>query len=222
MRHRFGVGIASALALLVGSVFAAQASAAVITGVTATSNSEYPGINRLAAYTVDGSGITAGQASNDPFGTMWLSNVGTAVINPIITFNLGGLYNLTGAQVWNYNENGGTGRGLSTVTVQEAGTDALFATIGNLTLSQATGLNTYTGQAITLSGTAQYIRFINLTSFNSPGAGGINGQSDALGLSEIQFNGTAFTQNTVPEPASLALLMVGAAGVVFIRRRQQG
>ena len=221
MGQRLGVRIASALALMMGTVFASQAGAAVITGVTATSNSEYPGINRLAAYTVDGSGMTGGQASNDPFGTMWLSDVGTSIPNPIITFNLGGLYNLTGLQVWNYNESGGTARGLSTVTVQEAGTDALFATIGNLTLSQASGLNSYTGQSLALSGTAQYIRFINLTSFAYPGEGGISGHADGvLGLSEIQFNGNAFS--AVPEPASMALLVVGAAGVIFARRRQQG
>ena len=130
MRQVLGVGVASALAIAVGSIFSAQAGAAVITGVTATSNSTYPGVDRLAAYTVNGSGMTAGQASNAPAGTMWLSNDGAAVASPTITFNLGGLYNLTGANVWNYNESGGTGRGINAVSVQEAGADAVFTKIG--------------------------------------------------------------------------------------------
>jgi len=217
MRQVLGVGVASALAIAVGSIFSAQAGAAVITGVTATSNSTYPGVDRLAAYTVNGSGMTAGQASNAPAGTMWLSNDGATVASPTITFNLGGLYNLTGANVWNYNESGGTGRGINAVSVQEAGADAVFTTIANLNLTQATGLSTYTGQAIELAGTAQYIRFINLTSFTYPA--GFVGNTDAVvGLSEIAFSGNSAA---VPEPASMALLLVGAAGAVLAGRRQQ-
>src|SRR5262245_24467626 len=75
-----------------------QASAAIITGETATASSTIGGgFNRLPIYAVNDSGLTSGQHNNAPDGFMWLSTgsgFGGVDPDPWFTVDLGAVYNI--------------------------------------------------------------------------------------------------------------------------------
>ena len=214
-------------ALLVIAALAPQVLAAPISGVTISASSELGGVfQRQASNVVSGTGLnaTTGGFSNAPDGTMWLTRgsgayQGPADTSPSITFDLGRIYNLTSADVWNYNENSGnpgffTKRGVKTMDAQASMDGTHFATIATgIGLAQAPGTNnTAFAQTLTWAGTAEYIRFSNLASW-----GGDNG---FVGLSQVQFFGTAFASPgaSVPEPISFGLLGTGALAAAALRR----
>lgn len=218
-------------AVMVVTALASQAQAAPITGVTISASSELGGLfQRQASNVGSGAGLTgpAGMFSNAPDGTMWLTKgngtyQGPADTHPSITFDLGGIYNLTSAQVWNYNENSGnpsffTKRGVRTMDAQASMDGTTFATIAvNINLAQAPGANNGAfAQTLAWAGTAEYIRFSNLVSW-----GGDNG---FVGLSQVQFFGTAAASPSasVPEPISIALLGLGTLATAAFRRQALG
>lgn len=204
------------------SLFAfSEAKAAVITTTTVDLVSS-SFTNRPGSDVVNGAGFISGMPgafSVDPTGTMWL-NAGASDSNPTITFDLGGLYNLSSARIWNYNENLGTpsvelARGVKTLSVQTSTDDSIFTTIANITLNEAPGVNTVDfSQVVDLvSGPVEFIRFANLVSFAGTG--------QFTGLSQVQFSGNAVVADTsVPEPFSAPLLAVGLAATWLLRRRE--
>jgi hypothetical protein len=140
-----------------------------------------------------------------------------------IQFDLGSVYNLESANIWNYNQFSGapyTNRGIKKVDIYvstlttpgdpEAGgasdwtplfTDKIFA--------QASGAATDAGFTLDFFGNvlARYVRF-EIDSNYSPDPYG-----NYVGLSEIQFN-------AVPEPATMLLLGSGLIGIgAFVRRK---
>ncbi len=215
-------------ALLVVAALASPAQAAPISGVIIAASSELGGMfQRQASNVVSGAGLngTPGAFSNAPDGTMWLTKgngvyQGPADTSPSITFDLGSLYNLTSAQVWNYNESSGnpgffTKRGVKTMDAQASMDGTTFAMIAvNINLAQAPGTNdTAFAQTLAWAGTAEYIRFSNLVSW-----GGDNG---FVGLSQVQFFGTAAAtaSASVPEPISIALLGFATLAAAAFRRQ---
>jgi hypothetical protein len=189
-----------------------DSSAATITGVTVADFSSQRGapFTRFANNTVNGSGLTGLQHSNVPDGTMWLSTGNGAAgggADPLqpgarITFDLGARYHVGSMRVWNYNEVPGfNSRSARQVELLAASTvGGPFNSLGVITLAQAPGNGTYTGQVIdfsTLNINLIDVRQLRFNILNSYG-----GDNGFVGLSEVRFD-------AVPEPQSQVIWLLG-------------
>ena len=200
-------------------VHSPMASALTISGETATASSAYysgldpsNAVNDSALTNV--SGIFYHWGSGNP-NYRWLtvnSNLGQTDTNPWYTVDLGAKYSISSYRVWNYNESGGTMRGVSNAFItysltNSAGTGTTLAT------------NVFTiGDDINAPGEpgdlfvpatpfqAQYVRFNILNNFT-----GIAG--DGYGFSEVQFYGVA-----LPEPSTWSMLGLGLVGLLCRQR----
>ncbi len=163
------------------------APSALITGVSVNSvSSENGGFNRLAAYSIDGSGLTGNTHTNNPGGTMWMANGTSATI----TYDLGGNYDLNNIHVWNYNEVNLPNRSANLVEILVADSvGGAFTSLGDFTFARATGLANYTGEDINLSSynAADDTRLVRFVIKSNYGDGG------QVGLSEVQFTGGALS-----------------------------
>ena len=164
-----------------------------IENVTVTANAEAEdgtGPDNL----VNGSGLNAnGQHSVDS-GDMWAATPG-ADESLILEFSFDGVYKLHEMLVWNYNVafESLLGFGIQTATVEYSADGVEWTSLGEVTLAQAPGLETYTaGDAIDFGGAAvQYVRLTATSGFGTMGT---------LGLSEVQFLSIPI-QARDPEPA---------------------
>lgn len=188
---------------------AGNAQAAYISGVTATTTITPDELSNISHIT-DGSGLSsqsfaATHAAATP-STVWAGS-GTS---GSVDFNLHGTYSLGGLAVWNFN-------GVNTVGVKDV---AIFTSLDGSNYSLLSGAPTQfaigaygaseTAEQFTFSPvTAAYVRF-NITSNW--------GNSGAVGLSEVGFDGGA-PSSSVPAPSALALFGIGAAAAVVRRRR---
>ena len=195
----------------------ATAFAGVVTPVSVVASSELSAYGRNAVNTINGSGLTGSGHGTDP-STMWLSTGngaagGTADPTPSITFDLGSVKSITNAQIWNYNEAGGTNRGVTSFKFSSSTDGITYSGSTIYTLSAASGTAGNLAQVVSLSASAEFIRLSSLTSADSQGF---------VGLSEVRFTTATITDTTdVPEPSSIALLVVGLAGCAFAVRRTQ-
>ena len=170
-----------------------------IRGVTIEDvSSEIAGFNRLAVYTVDGSGFEPngpGTHSLAADGGMWLNQgvfaTGTPdplSTPPFITYDLGATYDLNGFTVWNYNETGITSRGANAVTISVAASEGgAFTVVTTTTFDEAPNdAITDFGQFIDLSsfGAAGNVRLVRIEITSNHG-----GDNEFVGLSEIRFDG---------------------------------
>lgn len=203
-------------------ISASSIQAATISGVTiedVSSQLNTSSFDRLADYTLNGSGFQAGVPSTHSElqeSVSWLShgtfNGATDTLPTVITFDLEANYNLNSFTVWNYNEINFTSRGANNVEILVASSvGGSFTSLGNFTFAQAPGNSTTAfGEDFALSAAAaddtRLVRF-NITTNHGAGF-------DFAGLSEIRFDGEA-----VPEPSSFALL--GLAGLALLARRRK-
>ena len=199
------------------TLFAPHAQAALITGVTASTDMGTLGGFVDLNATVDGSGLpgdtpaltgTHAAFTSSPPNT-WL---GSSVTGNI-TFDLGGSFDLAGFSFWNYN--GTNTAGIQNVTVQSStdgviftdivGAPTVFA-IGNSSAPQDPELFSFTPV------TTSFVRFVVGSNYGS-GAG--------TGFAEVQFDGTPAATQTTPEPGVLlGLLAVGTVGAVSRKRKK--
>lgn len=98
-----------------------------------------------------------------------------------ILYDFGEMYNLTNAQIWNYNVDGATGQGFKEVAIDYSlnGTD--WVELGTYTWIQAPGSSDYSGFPIQdfENIVAQYVLFTALDNFNG---------TNCFGVSEISFS----------------------------------
>lgn len=164
-----------------------------------------------AINTINGSGLVGGQHSNIQ-SDMWLSAaIDTA---PVITFDLGGIYNLSSISIWNYNEYAATYRGIASASASVSSDGVNFTqVIPSVSLYQAPGDSFIGPQVVSLSADAvEFVKLSTLSSYNT-----LNGYA---GLSEVSLGGS-LSDEAIPEPASILLLSVCVAGVVCLYRRRE-
>lgn len=186
--------------MLALAAFGAQA--ATIIPISVTVSSSFAGLSRSGMNMISGSGLDANlQHSTTPDGTMWVSAKGTA---QTATFDLGANYNLTGMQIWNYNEQYATASGASNVVVAVASAmGGPFAVVDHITFAQATGLNTYTGDSYRLN--AANVRQVRFTITSNYG-------SDVVGLSKVRFNGL---KSSLTEPVKVSGVVTCPVGWIY-------
>ena len=200
-KHNHGTLFCLTLALFTA---ASTMQATPITAVVA--NTDMGTLAGDITHIVDGSGLSAynfsathaaGDGTNDWNG---LNVTGT------VTFNLGGLYNLDGMAVWNFNSI--NSRGVNAVTVTGSTDGVTFLAIAGAPTSflQQFASAAEPAQIFSFSTTASFIRFTITSNFGSPNGSGLN---------EVMFD-------AVPEPASCALLGAGLAALAYLRRRRVG
>lgn len=191
--------------------------AALITGVTATTDmGTFPnGLYSLENLT-NGSGLSSFSETathDDQFPNMWISN--TDITTGTLTFNLGDLYSVNSAFVWNYNDECcGLDRGVREMTVETSEDGINFNNLlGSVILSQGTGELIFADALNLADVTTKYIRFNILSNY---------GASDYTGLSEVQFEGElAPVPTPVPEPETgIGLFGLGAVALISLLRKK--
>ncbi len=185
-----------------------------VPNVTARATSELTApFSRLARNTVNNSGMTGGAHSHlAPDTNMWLSKgtfQGPTDTAPEISFDLGGLYNVSELKVWNYNEGSPnlTTRGVAMADIYVAGTDGIFTLFrANQAFTQAPGNTSDFSQEIDLDGVEA--RYIKLDISASHG-----GDNNFVGLSEVRFRGQALDiPKNLPLPSTIHSVSSGFGG----------
>ncbi len=201
-------------ASLAAAAFATPAMAATITPVSVTATNTFPfwGSYRPERL-IDGSGLS-GNLHNNDFNGMWMTD--QSVQQASLTFDLGEIYQLTGASIWNYNYGNPNEfmstilRGVRDFTIDLSldGTD--FTNVLSDRLAMGTG-QPMAAQTFDLDGEARYVR-INV--LNNYGFSLDRPQDIASGLSEVRFS-------AVPEPATWAMMIAGFGLVGGALRRRR-
>lgn len=173
-------------------------------------SSENPtGLDRTANHTIDGSGLTgdgsAGSTHDQGENSIVWTTSGvydTTDYDPYITYDLGGLCDVTKMRIWNYNSAYQVGSPPVNITIigpnevdvytSANGTSFTFAETVNFT--EASGTSGYPGQDITVDyPSVRYIKFDIMTNHDGAvfdGTGSNGGAADGrslTGLSEVRF-----------------------------------
>jgi hypothetical protein len=188
---------------------ALHANAAPIAGVTVSTTFASPADSgSVIQNVVNGSGLSsyttgAAHAAGVPENA-WAAS---GPVTGTITFDLGGIFDLDGMAVWNFNSN--NIYGIARLTIDGSLDGNSYAPIAGAPTNFAIGAlgAAELAELFSFTATAHFVRFNVASSHGGPG----------IGLSEVMFTGTAAA---VPEPGTLALLGLGLAGLGLSRRRK--
>jgi len=200
-----------AAAFLAASVAVPAAAATVITPTNATATTSLRAASPISA-TIDGTGLvsTSGDIStwthavNDPQGNYWLSgsNAGKNGTE-VITFDLGGTYDVDGLYLWQYTLSNSTNRQIVDATLTFSTDGINYSNSISWKPQQVTTTVAYTPENFTFT-TVQDVTHVKML---------VKNNSDFVGLAEIRFS-------AVPEPSAFGLLAgCFALTWVMLRRR---
>jgi hypothetical protein len=206
-----------AIVLLCGLLSAAGLRAAPIMGVIAATPVPPGGASDIS-HIVDGSGLfdpgtglaiyttgaMHGRAAAD---STFVSGGAVPVTSGSITFDLGGLYDLDGMAIWNFN--GFNQDGVKDVIVLGSTDGINFTPIDGAPTHFAIGADSAAEAAelFSLSRTASFVRLDVLSAY----------ANFDFGLSEVMFTGSA----VVPEPSCCALSFSGMVTLLARARRRR-
>lgn len=127
--------------------------------------------------------------------------------NPFVDFDLGGTYTVSEAHIWNWNGRTDTNDWNAIGVTLIFSEDAFFGNADDssqtITLSQASGQSTYTGEHFTLTQVPNVTKIrLEVTS---------SGPSTITGLSEVRFS-------AIPEPSGA--IVFGLAGLALLGCRR--
>tara|TARA_B110000879_G_scaffold172437_1_gene223951 strand:+ start:3466 stop:4137 length:672 start_codon:yes stop_codon:yes gene_type:complete len=191
---------------------AVTANAAVIitpTGVTSTT--------QLGGYeivkSINSSGLSGGGTSgdilsetNDNGGTQWLS--GTAVASEVVTFDLGGTFNVDGVHLWNwvFTNNTSTKWGVDEMDISFSSDGVNFGNTATVSFDPDIALNGPSSaqtRTFSIQSGVTHIQLDSIKSFDM----------SRVGFGEIRFS------EAVPEPSTTALLGLGGLALILRRRK---
>src|ERR1700722_12836575 len=123
-----------------------------------------------------------------------------------LVFDLGAVFSLADAQVWNYNADCcGLERGVQTMTVLTSLDDVTFTPLNTFGLSEGTGLPLAPNVLDLAGASARYVEFDLTQNY---------GDAGFIGLSEVQFDSSA-----IPEPSAAFFLIGGLSVLASVRHR---
>lgn len=188
---------------------------------------------------------TSGTNGNgSDFGNFVTNLEGTNLLvspTPVITYNLGAVYNVSDLLVWNFSQSGFTNVGANSITILSSttGLPFSFTAVGTFTLTEAAPENYNSPRAVPggianigpapAAEPAQDLNFSDL-SISNPDAQYIElvinsnygftetvgaGYGPLVGINEVNFVGTA-----IPEPSTYAMMLGGLALLGFCVRRK--
>lgn len=199
-------------------LLAAAAQAAVITPDTATASSEFS-TNYRAIYTIDGSGFTGPvtpTSLHDDYAVRnhWTTD-GSAPLNEFIDWGFSTPQTLGTIYIWNHRSNNIANNSGYEVTLFDL---TLFDSLNNvlLTLNDVALLpDTDAAQTIafTLTNNVSRVR-LDVEQTQS--------STNYTGLAEVRFDTSSVGgPSDVPEPSTLGMAGLAAAGLALVRRRRQ-
>lgn len=208
--------------IFLGALWSLSAAGGVIlspTGVTQNTLGTFSSISPNSIdFTHDGSGLPAFTSGVTDFGTYvatspthdvfangnaWASADG--VLSGVIDYDLGALYEIDGVALWNQDEAASQGIDSFDIFTSDNSLFVGAVNVGSFNASDASRLV----QTFALAPSVG--EFVRLQIHSN------HGSTCCVTLGEIALDVSA---STVPEPATLALLSLGLAGLGFSRRKQ--
>jgi hypothetical protein len=218
--------------IVAASVFATTASAAIITPLLSTdsgsitSSTTFQDAGRNIDAAINGAGLTGSlteaniltvehtSANAADGGTNhFLTSSTEAVADEVLTFDLGGTFDVTDIYIWIYSRPQ-TGRAIKNFDIafdtgSGFGTPVAASTLGITDFPVGVTTPTTTAQQRTFNAAQTGVTAVQLTNIQNYG--------DArIGLPEIRFGGE---ETVIPEPASLAMGLMGLTLIAGRRRR---
>jgi len=161
--------------------FTTEPVAYEVTGVSATVSSVNDD-TMVAVNTINGSGLNADGTHGTNLNTMWLTDASESY--GWITYDLGAVYKLHRAQIWNHNSQTEMvlGYSMKDIVIETSTDGATWTELSALELPRGSGLATYAGTEVSLDGAvAQYVRLTASSNWTAIPS------ITQVGLSEIRF-----------------------------------